>query len=324
MGTRLRKLDESKIYTDVLGRAHRGHRQGIEPEVGLVEKTVELEDTAIDENEAVKEREAMRGAEHEAKGVAHDNDKAAGDPTHTSSFEPHSRNDENEKSTPSDITNAASGNPNVTAPTPQYSGLILAAAGLIRLGLGDRITHNLSAKYTEVDPRTPQSQSEDPPTAHAKPQPKPILHAVGQGALGIQIRANDPRVSQLLEPLRDKKSELACLAERGLMRFLEGGCSVPIGVETSWSANEGGDENPTIREGTAESLTLHAVVVSPTPTPLSPSESTAGAVESYAHVETSLTRTVDTADQAESLGVECAKVLLENGAGEILKDIGRT
>ncbi|KAI9652941.1 MAG: hypothetical protein M1831_006270 [Alyxoria varia] len=335
VGTRLRKLDESKIHTDVLGRAHKGHRQGMEADTKLVETRVERQDTAIDENEAAKEEEEKKEKEQVSKGVVHENDKPVEGVTQPASREETDhRGDENEKPKTPDTTKTAKENTQEAEAKPQYSALILAAAGLIRLGLGDRITHHLSAKYTEPAPEPHQppngpTAAHPQKDAHTKPQPKPILHAVGQGALGIQIRANDPHITQLLAPLHDKQTELACLAERSLMRFLEGGCSVPIGVETSWSDGsnntEAADEDPRTTEQRGTSLTLHAVVVSPTPTPLSASEPAAGAVvETHAHVETALTRPVEAEEQAEALGVECAKMLLERGAGDILQDIGRT
>jgi hydroxymethylbilane synthase len=56
----------------------------------------------------------------------------------------------------------------------------------------------------------------------------------GQDALGLGIRKGDAKIRALLDQLADHKSTLACLAEQSLMQTLEGGCSVPIGVETEW------------------------------------------------------------------------------------------
>lgn len=58
-----------------------------------------------------------------------------------------------------------------------------------------------------------------------------ILYAVGQGALALEIRAGDARVKQALRRVGDWKAEWGTGAERGLLRELEGGCSVPVGVE---------------------------------------------------------------------------------------------
>ena len=58
-----------------------------------------------------------------------------------------------------------------------------------------------------------------------------ILYAVGQGALALEIRAGDERVKQALRNVGDWKAEWSTGAERGLLRELEGGCSVPVGIE---------------------------------------------------------------------------------------------
>ncbi|KAK4998106.1 porphobilinogen deaminase [Elasticomyces elasticus] len=95
-------------------------------------------------------------------------------------------------------------------PDSEYAALILAAAGLKRLGMEQRIT----AYLTKNDGG--------------------MLYAVGQGALGIEIRQGDARIKTLLSKVGCEKTTRACLAERSLLRTLEGGCSVPIGVETEW------------------------------------------------------------------------------------------
>jgi hydroxymethylbilane synthase len=88
----------------------------------------------------------------------------------------------------------------------EYDCLILAAAGLGRLGLGDRI-HEL------IDPAI-------------------SLHAVGQGALGIECRQGDERVQAWIGVLEHRPTALRCRAERAFLRHLEGGCQVPIGVNS--------------------------------------------------------------------------------------------
>lgn len=93
---------------------------------------------------------------------------------------------------------------------PELTAIILAAAGLLRMDLG----HHIS-QYLDVDNGG-------------------ILHAVGQGALAIECREGDERVLAVLRQLEDEQTMLACEVERSLMRTLEGGCSVPIGVETHW------------------------------------------------------------------------------------------
>lgn len=84
-----------------------------------------------------------------------------------------------------------------------YDGIILAAAGVIRMGWTERIEEYLDTCY-----------------------------AVGQGSLGIECRLEDLSVQRLLAPLDHLESRIRCEAERSFMRELEGGCSVPLGVKT--------------------------------------------------------------------------------------------
>jgi hydroxymethylbilane synthase len=86
----------------------------------------------------------------------------------------------------------------------QYDALVLAAAGLHRLAYRDAITAYLD--------------------------PAVMVPAGGQGALGIQARADDARVHDLVAPLADRATTLCCTAERRLQEVLEGGCRVPIGA----------------------------------------------------------------------------------------------
>lgn len=85
----------------------------------------------------------------------------------------------------------------------QYDAIILAAAGLKRLGFDARITAVLS--------------------------PEDSLPAVGQGALGIETRADRPDVAALLAPLNDAATAACVRAEREMSRVLQGGCQAPIG-----------------------------------------------------------------------------------------------
>jgi len=85
-----------------------------------------------------------------------------------------------------------------------YDCLILAGAGLERLGLAHRITQVL--------------------------RPDAFWPAVSQGALGIQIRADDERVRLALEPLDDPATHQAVRAERSCLAALAGGCLAPIGA----------------------------------------------------------------------------------------------
>jgi len=85
----------------------------------------------------------------------------------------------------------------------EYDAIILASAGLIRLGFADRIRHSLDTEDS--------------------------LPAIGQGAVGIECRSDDPRVNALLAPLHHKDTADRVTAERAMNARLEGGCQVPIG-----------------------------------------------------------------------------------------------
>lgn len=90
------------------------------------------------------------------------------------------------------------------APESNFAALILAISGLTRLGSAHRVTSPIS---------TPQ-----------------LYHAVGQGALGVEIRSGDARVRETMRGMGHWQTEWRCAAERGCLRVLEGGCSVPVGV----------------------------------------------------------------------------------------------
>lgn len=84
----------------------------------------------------------------------------------------------------------------------EYDAILLAAAGLKRLGLGERIRSFLT--------------------------PEESLPAIGQGALGIETRLEDERILDLLAPLEHPETRLCVNAERALNTRLNGGCQVPI------------------------------------------------------------------------------------------------
>jgi hydroxymethylbilane synthase len=80
--------------------------------------------------------------------------------------------------------------------------IVLAHAGLKRLGMAQHVTEVL--------------------------EPELLLPAVGQGALAIECRANDPAVRELLRPLQDQETAIQVAAERGVMLAVEGNCQVPV------------------------------------------------------------------------------------------------
>jgi len=85
----------------------------------------------------------------------------------------------------------------------EYDAVILAEAGLRRMGMESGIT-----EYLDIEQFVP---------------------AVGQGALGIEIRKNDERISGLVKPLNDEKTYIACTEERAFLAAIGGGCHAPVG-----------------------------------------------------------------------------------------------
>lgn len=85
-----------------------------------------------------------------------------------------------------------------------WDGMILAKAGVTRLGWEQRITDILPFEL--------------------------MLPAVGQGALAIEIRAGDQRTEEMLGTLHHHPTAATVTAERALLRYLEGGCQIPIGA----------------------------------------------------------------------------------------------
>ncbi|MBE9033083.1 hydroxymethylbilane synthase [filamentous cyanobacterium LEGE 11480] len=144
----------------------------------------------------------------------------------------------------------------------EYDGLILAYAGLHRLGFGDRI--------------------------HQSIPPEISLHAVGQGALGIECRDGDEETLKVIKALEHTPTAQRCHAERAFLRELEGGCQVPIGVNTTIDG---------------DNLLLKGLVSTLDGSKLIQDEISGPATE------------------ADALGTKLAGMLKEQGAGEILQHI---
>lgn len=155
-----------------------------------------------------------------------------------------------------------------------FTAIILAKAGMVRLGWGPRISCDLG-----------------PPT---------VLPAVSQGALAVEIRADDEQARAFCRSITHWQTEWSCLAERACLRVLEGGCSVPVGVSTMLK------EIPT-EDGTKKGrLHLTGAVTS---------------LQGETHVEHSIEADVDTVEEAEAIGAKLAKVLMDAGAKKILDEI---
>ncbi|WP_081601235.1 MULTISPECIES: hydroxymethylbilane synthase [unclassified Thioalkalivibrio] len=141
----------------------------------------------------------------------------------------------------------------------EYDAILLAAAGLKRLGFDERI--------------------------RARLEPAVSLPAVGQGAIAIECRENDPEIAALIAPLNDRDTSDRVRAERAFNRRLEGGCQVPLAAHATLDGDR---------------LRLDGLV---------------GAVDG----SQLLRRQVEgPRGDAEALGVQLAEQLLELGAGELL------
>jgi hydroxymethylbilane synthase len=92
-----------------------------------------------------------------------------------------------------------------------YDAIVLAAAGLIRLGLAERIAHRFDVAQ--------------------------MLPAAGQGALGIEVRSADDGLRRTLSALNHTPTWLAAHAERAVSRALGGSCSVPLAAFASWQGD---------------------------------------------------------------------------------------
>lgn len=145
-----------------------------------------------------------------------------------------------------------------------YDAIILASAGLIRLGLAERITDFIS----ETD----------------------SLPAVGQGAVGIEIRENDARVRAYVETLNHPATAYRVKAERAMNQRLQGGCQVPIAGFATLNAEQ-------------NRLQLNALV---------------GSLDGKTIIRA---EGEDGVENAEALGIRIAETLLAKGADRILAEV---
>ena len=196
-------------------------------------------------------------------------------------------------------------------PESEYSAIILAVAGLQRMGWDRRIASHLSKDNGGM------------------------LYAVGQGGLGIETRKDDQRVQELLSRIGCDRTTKQALAERSVMRTLEGGCSVPIGIETEWVSNKNvlvegsgvgvkpaeeydsitgvatsGPQNQAVDEmdddGFTDEMVMRAIVVS---------------LDGQEAAETEARRMVRSSEEADQFGWDVARMLVDKGAGKILEKI---
>jgi hydroxymethylbilane synthase len=146
----------------------------------------------------------------------------------------------------------------------EYDAVMLAKAGLDRLACAHRISEIF--------------------------EPDVCMPAVGQGAIGVECRADDAAASEVLEKLDHPETRAAIIAERALLAALQGGCQVPLGA---WARLE------------REELVLDACVCS---------------VDGAQYVKQ---RAAAPPDQARALGDHVARVLIDAGAQAILEEVSR-
>ncbi len=200
-------------------------------------------------------------------------------------------------------------------PSEGFDALVLAGAGVQRLGMGERISSWLGSE-------------------------EGVLHAVGQGAIGVEWREGDEWVENILAEAEKRIGKAGrrvrweCAGERSLLRVLEGGCSVPVGVECVWeegdpqkedgrgtdavvgqtSQKENGFEqdgalpegHDTEREDCGGVLIMRGIVVS---------------LDGKECVEGTRRHFVRSDAEAEECGWRMAGDLVDKGAAEILKKI---
>jgi hydroxymethylbilane synthase len=146
----------------------------------------------------------------------------------------------------------------------EYEAIVLAKAGLDRLGLSQRIAETLS--------------------------PEVCMPAVGQGAIAVEARLKDAESQEIVAALDDLETRTAIIAERALLKAMQGGCQVPLGA---WARLERGE------------WVMEACVCS---------------MDGLRYIKE---RATGAAEEAAQLGERLASQLLDAGAMEILEAAGR-
>ena len=163
----------------------------------------------------------------------------------------------------------------------QFDAIILAAAGVKRLGWAERITEVI--------------------------EPGISLPAIGQGAIGIECRVDDEFTNKLIAPLNNPETSVCVRAERACLKKLEGGCQVPIAAHARLISHKpsavSSQEDAERQTLNAERLVMDGLV-----------GSVSGDRIIKSHIEGS-------PKDAESLGLKLAEDLLLKGAKEILDEV---
>uniref|UniRef100_A0A8C6LQH6 Porphobilinogen deaminase n=1 Tax=Nothobranchius furzeri TaxID=105023 RepID=A0A8C6LQH6_NOTFU len=168
-----------------------------------------------------------------------------------------------------------------------FAAIILAAAGLKRMGWENRISTIL--------------------------EPEDCMYAVGQGALAVEVRARDADILEMVSVLHDPETVLRCIAERAFLRRLEGGCSVPVAVHTQVK------DSQLYLTGAVYSLDGSDSLKETMQTSTAADDKVSEVDEQVQRVGVTASKIPsDAQDRAERLGMELADLLLSKGAKEIL------
>jgi hydroxymethylbilane synthase len=164
----------------------------------------------------------------------------------------------------------------------QFDAIILAAAGIKRLGLGERITEILT--------------------------PELSLPAIGQGAIGIECRINDEFINSLIVPLNHNDTSICVRAERAFLKRLEGGCQVPIAAHARIVSKESNLPIPPLEKEDERGFFNLLLIMD-------------GLVGSISGDRVIKEHIEGRPDHAESLGITLAEDILSMGAKEILDEV---
>ena len=164
-----------------------------------------------------------------------------------------------------------------------FDAIILAAAGVKRLGLQSRITEILPFEIS--------------------------LPAIGQGAIGIECRIDDRSINNLIAPLNHPETSICVKAERAFLKQLEGGCQVPIAAYARITSQKSNTNLPPFNKGGQGGITNAEILII---------DGLVGSIDGdriiKGHIEGS-------PEHAESLGVTLAEDILSRGAKEILDEV---
>ncbi|MBI5098289.1 MAG: hydroxymethylbilane synthase [Nitrospirae bacterium] len=163
----------------------------------------------------------------------------------------------------------------------QFDAIILATAGVKRLGLQKRITEILPSEIS--------------------------LPAIGQGAVGVECRVDDQLINKLLKKLNHRATSLCVKAERAFLKKLEGGCQVPIGAYARLVSQK--SEVRSQKAGKTSKLKNQnsKLII----------EGLVGSLDGKTLIKGSKKGSIE---DAESLGTKLAEILLSKGAGKILAE----